>query len=430
MASGTNDPATADHLRDRLADELRDRGAVRSDRVDAAVRSVPRHVFVRQFKPAATLEEAYADDPVHTKLDAAGVSISAVSQPTVNALLLELTDARPGMCIKEAGAGSGLFAAYLAHIVGADGHVYTFDVDDDLVDGARAALTAAGVTNVTAILGDGSAAHPDGAPYDRVVATVGAHGIPRPWLDQLAPGGRLVVPLRIRGSVSRAIAFEQDAGGRWRSVRSDMCTFMPLRGVAQDPRRLVTLGPDAAVTLQVDQDQTVDAPALAGIFDEPRTEMWTGMTFRGSESQEWLDLYLACALDNSLSRMTTTDTALNAGLVLPRFGGATMATVDTANLAYLTLQASAPADDGAHLYEVGVAAHGPGGDELARHVAAAVHTWNHNYRGRPVAFEIVPTNAPSVAPRPGLFTVDTPLNRLVVQWPPRRSPDALGSARR
>lgn len=416
MGTGNSDPATAERLRGQLVDQLRERGAVQSDRVDGAVRSVPRHVFVRQFRPAVTIEEAYADDPVPTKFDAAGIAISAVSQPTVNALMLELTDARPGMRVKEAGAGSGLFAAYLGHLVGPDGHVYTFDVDDDLIEGAHAALTAAGVTNVTAILGDGSGAHPDGAPYDRIVATVGAYGIPAAWLDQLAPAGRLVVPLRIRGSVSRAIAFEQDTAGRWRSTRSEMCTFMPLRGVAQDPRRLVTLGPDAAVTLQVNQDQAVDAQALAGVFDQPRTEAWTGVTFRGAESHEWLDLYLACALDNALSRMTTTDEALASGLVMPRFGRVSMATVEKANLAYLTLRRSVPSDDGGSRFEVGVAGHGPGGDELAGRVADAVRTWDRKFRTRPVAFEILGHDAPPVEARPGRYTVATPLNRLAVEW--------------
>jgi protein-L-isoaspartate(D-aspartate) O-methyltransferase len=207
----TDDTRTAEQLREALADRLSEQGTVTTPAVDAAVRAVPRDVFVRQFKPDASLEESYADTPVYTKFDDAGVSISAVSQPTINGLMLELTDAREDMKVLEAGAGSGLFASYLSYLVGDQGNVVTIDVDQDLVDGARSAIAKAGVRNVTVVLGDGALGYPEGAPYDRIVATVGAHGIPLAWLDQLAPDGRLVAPMRLRGSVSRAVAFERDA---------------------------------------------------------------------------------------------------------------------------------------------------------------------------------------------------------------------------
>ncbi|MCZ9340983.1 methyltransferase domain-containing protein, partial [Streptomyces sp. TRM76130] len=76
------------------------------------------------------------------------------------------------------GAGTGYNAALIGHLVGPSGHVTTIDIDDDLVDGARAHLAAAGATNVEALTRDGALGHADGAPYDRIIATVGAHGIP------------------------------------------------------------------------------------------------------------------------------------------------------------------------------------------------------------------------------------------------------------
>lgn len=119
------------------------------------------------------------------------------------------------------------------------------------------------------VLGDGALGHQPGSPYDRIVATVGAYGVPDSWLAQLAPTG-IVVPVRIRGSVSRSIAFERDGDGVWRSVDHQMCGFVPLReGIADDPRRKIPLTADRAVTLQLNQEHTVDPAGLFGVFDRP-----------------------------------------------------------------------------------------------------------------------------------------------------------------
>ncbi|MGW6454676.1 methyltransferase, FxLD system [Streptomyces sp. NPDC055078] len=413
--TSTDDTTAAARLRDELADSLREQGTVTTDSVDAAVRAVPRDVFVRQFKPSASLEEAYADTPVHTKFDDTGASISAVSQPSVNGLMLELTQAQPGMRIEESGAGSGLFASYLAHLVGDEGHVTTLDVDQDLVDGARAAIEKAGVHNVTVVLGDGAAGHTGGAPYDRIVATVGAHGIPQAWLDQLAPDGRLVVPLRLRGSVSRAVAFERDGDGHWRSVRSEMCTFMPLRaGIADDPRRIVSLTPDDAVRLQFNQEQEADEESLRGVLDQPGSEAWSEVRFRGPESPEFMWLWLACAMENALSRMEVNRAA--AGAALLREGFRPMAVAEQGSLAYLTLRKADLAEDGGQLYEAGAIGHGPDGKKLAEQVAEEMRIWDKEFRGREVIFEIHSLDAPSLPPKPGRFAFDNPINRIVITW--------------
>ena len=101
---------------------------------------------------------------------------------------------------------------------------------------------------------DGALGHPDAAPYDRIIATVGAHGVPHAWLDQLGPGGRLLVPQRIRGSVSRSISYERH-DGRWVSVGSEMNTFMPPRkGIADDDRRFIPLAANGSVRLQTNSE--------------------------------------------------------------------------------------------------------------------------------------------------------------------------------
>jgi protein-L-isoaspartate(D-aspartate) O-methyltransferase len=210
-----DDTGSADRLRARLVDRLIEEGCVRTARVEEAMRTVARHLFV----PHASLEEAYGNAPVSIKADAGGASISCASQPDIVALMLEQLEAEPGHRVLELGAGTGFNAALLGHLVGDTGHVTTVDVDQDLVDRARAALAAAGIRSVDVVLGDGALGYPANAPYGCIIATVGAHGVPPAWLDQLAPGGRLLAPLRLRGSVSRSIAFEH-RDGVWRSVSS------------------------------------------------------------------------------------------------------------------------------------------------------------------------------------------------------------------
>ncbi|GFN07889.1 O-methyltransferase [Streptomyces microflavus] len=242
----TTPTSDAERLRNALVDQLRADGSVRTPAVETALRTVPRHVFV----PDVPLEDAYANAPVHIKYDTDGSSISCASQPGVVALMLDQLDAREGERILELGAGTGYNAGLLAHLVGESGHVTTLDVDDDLVEGARAHLSAAGTTNVEAVARDGALGYAEGAPYDRIVATVGAHGVPHAWLQQLAPGGRLLVPQRLKGTVSRSIAYER-RDGRWMSLGSEMNTFMPLRrGIADDDRRVIPLSTDGTVRLQ------------------------------------------------------------------------------------------------------------------------------------------------------------------------------------
>ncbi|MFI2652514.1 methyltransferase, FxLD system [Micromonospora fulviviridis] len=397
-------------LRGELADRLRAENIIRTPAVEAAVRQTPRHLFL----PGVPLEQAYADTAVYTKTDGRGTSISAASQPRIVAMMLEQLDAQPGHRIMEAGAGTGYNAALLAAIAGDTGSVVTIDLDDDLVDGARKHLAAAGVTNVQVVRGDGALGHPDGAPYDRIIATVGAWETPTAWLEQLAPDGRLVVPLRLRGAASRSIIFERHDGG-WRDAGSELAVFMPLRGVADDARRLVTLTDEQDVTLQVHKDQNVDAAALTGVLDTERHEIWTGVLFPPMVPYEWLDLWLACRLDNAIMRMNVKPQAIERGTVSPIFPWGAMATTRDHDLAYLAIRPAPPAADGGKLYEVGVVSHGPSGKDLAQYVADETRVWDAEYRTRTVRFEI--PDAPAQAnPSGGHFVLPRPHHPITVTW--------------
>ncbi|MER5886434.1 methyltransferase, FxLD system [Streptomyces sp. NPDC001941] len=407
----TPDPTT-EQLRNALVDEIRQEGHATNPAAEAALRTVPRHLFV----PDASLQEAYANQPVHVKYDTDGTSISCASQPAVVALMLDQLDAQPGERILELGAGTGYNAALIAHLVGDTGHVTTIDVDDDLVDGARAHLAAAGYTNVEALTRDGAVGYADGAPYDRIIATVGAHGIPHAWLDQLAPDGRLVVPQRIKGSVSRSIVYER-RDGRWVSLGSEMNTFMPLRrGIADDDRRIISLVPDGTVRLQAPAGTPIDAEALARVLEEPRVAEWTGMTVRAMESPEWMELFISCSFDSGLIRMLFPAAAKGTTLTEDPYPSSTAVT-DKGALTYLARRLSdQTTPEGGKLWEFGVIGHGPGSDELATKVAEAIRTWDRNYRGREASFELQSLQAPVPEERPGQFVVDTPLNRIVIDF--------------
>ncbi|MEV0846947.1 methyltransferase, FxLD system [Streptomyces sp. NPDC049954] len=405
--------ASADLLRNALVDRVAAESRLRTPGIIQAMRSVPRHLFV----PDAALADAYADVTVPVKWDDSGQTISCASQPSVVSTMLEQLQPQPGERVLELGAGTGYNAALLAHLVGESGHVTTIDVDEDLVEGARAHLAAASVGNATVVLGDGALGHPDGAPYDKIIATVGAHGIPHAWLDQLAPGGRLLVPQRLRGSVNRSIAYER-RGDALVSVSSAMNTFMPLRrGIADDARPLIPITATGDVFLQTNTDQAVDADALANVLDQPSTQAWTGVPFRAMESPEWMELWLTLTLPSGLNWMAF-DRAKTAGTLLAEdpYPSSTAA-FEKGALAYLARRLSdRKTPEGGKLWEFGVVGHGPGSEELVARVAAAIRAWDHDCRNAQAVFELRPADAAPLAPAPGRFMIGTPLNQVVVDW--------------
>jgi protein-L-isoaspartate(D-aspartate) O-methyltransferase len=402
---------TAEQLRDKLTSEIVSGGLVRTPAVEDAFRTVPRHLFV----PEASLQAAYANSTVSIKQDTDGTTISCASQPGVVALMLEQLQPQPGHRVLEIGAGSGYNAALLARLTGPDGHVTTIDVDDDLVAGARSHLEAAAVTDVTVVLADGALGYAGGAPYDRIVATVGAHGIPQAWLDQVAPGGRLLVPQRLRGSVCRSIAYERQ-DGTWRSVSSEMNTFMPLRrGIADDQRRLIPVTSTGLVRLQTNSEQHADAGALADVLDKPRTVTWSGVLFAAMESAEWMELWLTCTLPSGLNQLPADKEATGTGLLTEPYRSSTAA-FNQGALTYLTRRLSAECTaEGGKLWEFGVVAHGPGADDLTAEVINAMRTWDREHRSGQARFELHPLGA-DVAPGPSRFCVSTPLNQILIDW--------------
>jgi protein-L-isoaspartate(D-aspartate) O-methyltransferase len=322
----------------------------------------------------------------------------------------------PGHNVLELGAGTGYNAGLLGHLVGPFGHVTTIDVDDDLVANARSHVAAAGVGHVTVLRSDGALGHPDAAPYDRIIATVGAHGVPHAWLEQLAPNGRLLVPQRLRGGVSRSISCEYH-DGNWVSVGSEMNSFMPLRkGLADDSRRLTPLAADGSVRLQTKTEQAIDTAALAEVIDQPRTVLWADVYYQAMESPEWTELWLSCTLPGGLNRMSFTADAVGTLILEDPFPSST-AVVDKGALTYLARRLSdRRTPGGAKLWEFGVVGHGPGSDDLARRVRGSMQAWDRDYRGREARFELRALDSVPIEPAAGRFSFATPLNELVIDW--------------
>ena len=209
VTDGTAPDGTGlDDLRERLVAEVQRVTGVRDERIAAALRDVPRHLFLPHLPP----RDAYLDDAIVTKRDAEGQPISSSSQPAIMAIMLDQLALAPGQRVLEIGAGTGYNAALMSHITGPSGAVVSVDIDADLAAQARGHLAAAGYPEVTVVAADGAGGYPPGAPYDRVIATVGVGDLAPAWLDQAGPGARIVVPLGVRG-LQVSVAFERSDRG-------------------------------------------------------------------------------------------------------------------------------------------------------------------------------------------------------------------------
>jgi len=216
------DSATPDPTRDvrlRMVSEQIEARGVRTPEVLAAMRAVPRHLFV----PAESRDAAYADGPLPIGHG------QTISQPFVVAFMSEAARIRPGNKVLEIGSGSGYQAAVLAAL---GARVFSIEIVPDLAERARLALAQAGTKGVAVRTGDGSHGWPEEAPFDAILATAAPEEIPQPLLDQLAPGGRLIIP--VGGGAQELVRVTLGPGG---PVRESLLPvrFVPMTGDARRP---------------------------------------------------------------------------------------------------------------------------------------------------------------------------------------------------
>ncbi len=205
--------------RERLVAEFLMPQGITDSATLAAMRTVPRHEFV----PAEQRPHAYDDRPLPIGHE------QTISQPMVVAFMTQAVRPRPGLRVLEVGTGSGYQAAVLA-ATGAE--VWTIEIFRALAEEARARLARLGYETVRVRHGDGYAGWPDAAPFDAVVVTAGADSIPPALIDQLAPGGRLVMPVGDPRLDQALVLVEKGRDGTLASRTLLPVRFVPLlRGV-------------------------------------------------------------------------------------------------------------------------------------------------------------------------------------------------------
>jgi protein-L-isoaspartate(D-aspartate) O-methyltransferase len=240
------DQADVQQLVERYVQQLKTEGAIRSPAVERAFRSVERHRLLETFyhRPVEApdfapvqhdpehpcpehLELIYADTALATRL-VDGMPASSTSQPSLVAQMLELLDLTPGLKVLEIGVGTGYNAALMAELVGDQRLVVTVDVLDDVVAQTRRLLALAGYPGIGVLLRDGVQGAPERAPFDRIVATVGCSDLSPRWVEQLADGGVLLVPLAHAGGHPLYLLRKQH--GRLEGQVVSWAGFMAVRG--------------------------------------------------------------------------------------------------------------------------------------------------------------------------------------------------------
>ncbi len=203
-----------DAHRERLVAAVRARG-VRDAAVLQAIGDVPRHLFV----PAALRQRAYEDVALPIG------NGQTISQPSTQARCLAALRLTRRDRVLEVGTGSGYQTALLARMVS---QVFSVERVSRLAEEARAALQAAGLTNVSLLLGDGTLGWRDCAPFDAILVAAASPEVPQPLLEQLAPGGRMLVPLGERDT--QALTLVSFSGGRAVKTPLAGARFVPLLG--------------------------------------------------------------------------------------------------------------------------------------------------------------------------------------------------------
>lgn len=194
--------------------QLRRRG-IGDERVLAAMEAVPREEFV----PAAVRDRAYADSALSIAAE------QTISQPWIVAAICQAMQLSGSELVLEVGTGSGYSAAVLSRLAG---HVVSVERHEALSSGAAEVLASLGVANVELVVGDGTRGVPDRAPFDAIAVHATAPAPPASLLDQLAEGGRLVVP--IASGEADVLTVLRRQNGTLSSETIGPCRFVPLIG--------------------------------------------------------------------------------------------------------------------------------------------------------------------------------------------------------
>lgn len=203
--------------KEMVTSQIRQRG-IRDPRVLEAMLQVPRY----QFVPEDLIEQAFDDGPLPIGHG------QTISQPYIVALMTELAAPDPGDKALDVGTGSGYQAAVLSRLVD---HVYSIEILEPLAEEAHERLARLGYSNVTTKQGDGYQGWPDEAPFDVIIVAAAPGQVPQPLIDQLAPGGRLVIPVG-KGDQNLLCITKKDDGSTT-TEQIIPVRFVPMTGEAE-----------------------------------------------------------------------------------------------------------------------------------------------------------------------------------------------------
>ncbi len=188
-----------------------------SEAVLAVIARVPRHRFV----PEIELFSAYDNHPLPIGHG------QTISQPYIVALMTDLLRLDKQQTVLEIGTGSGYQAAVLAELAG---QVYSIEIVEPLASAAALRLHQLGYANIEVRAGDGAQGWPEHAPYDGIIVTAAAEEIPEALMEQLKPGGRLVIPVGGRFDVQRLLRITRRPQGGFEQEYIEPVRFVPLTG--------------------------------------------------------------------------------------------------------------------------------------------------------------------------------------------------------
>lgn len=287
LSRATNHRQDPAGLRRQLVASLLQNDTLFDPAVAKAMLQVPRHLFL----PHEPLARAYADSAIVTHRNQHNL-ISSASQPSMIVIMLQQMALQPGMRILEIGAGTGYNAALLAEVTGPSGDVVTIDLDQLIVDEARAHLDRAGYSQVQTICADGAQGYSAKAPYDRIELTVGSYDISPAWREQLAEGGLLLIPMTL-GLSEQSIAFERH-GSVLYSRSFYPCGFIRMRGLLA-PEELYVHSDASGLSCLISEGQGIDPEHVRDqLVQEARSEHYHFPITNFDDGRQGLAFLLLC----------------------------------------------------------------------------------------------------------------------------------------
>ncbi len=201
-----------------MVDKLKTWGYLKSKKVTDAMKNVPRHIFL----PEDQKPYAYEDRPLPVGKN------QTISAPHMVAIMAEALDLNGNEKVLEIGAGTGYHVSVVAEIL-KEGSVFSIEKIEALAKKAKENIEEAGYTNIKVITGDGTLGYKEEAPYDSIFVTAAAPDVPPPLIDQLKPGGLLLIPVGSRYQQTLT-SITKTKDGELKKKNQGGCVFVPLKG--------------------------------------------------------------------------------------------------------------------------------------------------------------------------------------------------------